>query len=115
MDDNSEIQVPERYEAILARSRAAQFQMNSDLLTGSLLRTLAASKPGAAFLELGTGAGLGTGWILAGIGRIAALVFVANEPPGVAGAPVGIGDDRPQKLVEAEWPAVLAGFTGGHD
>ena len=55
MDDSSEIQVPERYEAILARSQAVQFRMNSDLLTGSFLRTLAASKPGSAFLELGTG------------------------------------------------------------
>src|SRR5260221_840112 len=98
MDDNSEIQVPERYEAILARSRAAQFRMNSDLLTGSFLRTLAASKPGSAFLELGTGAGLGTCWILAGMDAGSSLVSVGNYPQGVAISRVGMGAGGPLTL-----------------
>ena len=102
MDDNSEIQVPERYEAILARSRAAQFRMNSDLLTGSFLRTLAASKPGSAFLELGTGAGLGTCWILAGMDAGSSLVSVENDPQVLAIAREEIGADRRLTLIEAD-------------
>ena len=41
--------------------------MASEPKTGSFLRTLAASKPGGRFLELGTGTGVGTAWILAGM------------------------------------------------
>jgi len=35
------------------------FTMGSEPRTGALLRTLAASKPGGRFLELGTGTGVG--------------------------------------------------------
>src|SRR5882757_6709778 len=115
MDDNFEIHVPERYEAILARSRAAQFQMNSDLLTGSFLRTLAASKPGAACLELGTGAGLGTCWILAGLDARSSLVSVENDPQVLAIARDEIGVDPRLTLIEADGAEFLAGCTERYD
>jgi len=54
--------------------------MNSDPRTGSLLRTLAASKTGASWLQLGAGAGLGTCWILAGVDARSSLVSVENDP-----------------------------------
>src|SRR5258708_21423318 len=79
MDDITKIRMPPRYEAILARSRAVQFQMNSDVLTGSFLRTLAASNPRSSVLELGTGAGLGTCWILDGMDAGSSLVSVEND------------------------------------
>jgi predicted O-methyltransferase YrrM len=115
MEDSSEIQAPERYEAILARSRVAQFQMNSDLLTGSLLRSLAASKPGAAFLELGTGAGLGTCWMLAGMDGRLSLVSVENDPQVLAIVRDEIGADSRLTLVEAEGADFLAGCTERFD
>jgi predicted O-methyltransferase YrrM len=55
------------------------FTMGSDHLTGSLLRTLAASKPGGAFLELGTGTGLATAWILDGMDALSRLITVDRE------------------------------------
>jgi predicted O-methyltransferase YrrM len=115
MDDNSEIQVPERYDAILARSHAALFQMNSDLLTGSLLRTLAASKPSGAFLELGTGAGLGTCWILAGMDGRSSLVSVENDPQVLAIARDEFGVDPRLTLIEADGADFLAGCTERFD
>jgi predicted O-methyltransferase YrrM len=115
MDDNSEIQVPERYEAILARSHAAQFWMNSDLLTGSLLRTLAASKPSGAFLELGTGTGLGTCWILAGMDRRSSLVSVENDTQVLAIAREEIGVDPRLTLIEADGADFLASCTERYD
>jgi predicted O-methyltransferase YrrM len=115
MDDNSEIQVPERYPAILARSRAVQFQMNSDLLTGSLLRTLAASKTGASLLELGTGAGLGTCWILAGMDARSSLVSVENDPQVLAIARDEIGADPRLTLIEADAADFLASCREGYD
>jgi predicted O-methyltransferase YrrM len=115
MDDNSEIQVPERYQAILARSRAVQFQMNSDLLTGSLLRTLAASKPGASLLELGTGAGVGTCWILAGMDARSSLVSVENDPQVLAIARDEIGADPRLRLMEADAGDFLASCRERYD
>ena len=70
MNDLAGIPFPPGYERILGRSREIEFPMNSDVLTGNLLRTLAASKPASAFLELGTGCGLGTSWILDGMDAI---------------------------------------------
>src|SRR5690349_202118 len=55
------------------------FTMGSDHLTGSLLRTLAATKPSGAFLELGTGTGLATGWILDGMDALSWLITVDRE------------------------------------
>ena len=47
--------------------------MPSDPLTCTLLRTLAASKPGGQFLELGSGTGLSTAWLLDGMDARATL------------------------------------------
>ena len=53
--------------------------MASDLYTGSLLKTLVASKPSGRILELGTGSGLATSWILNGMGKNAKLITVDNN------------------------------------
>jgi len=55
------------------------FTMGSDMLTGSLLRTLAATKPAGTFLELGTGTGLGTAWILDGMDAQSQLITVDRD------------------------------------
>ena len=53
--------------------------MASDLYTGSLLKTLAASKPSGRFLELGTGTGLATAWIIAGLDEKSSLISIENN------------------------------------
>ena len=58
---------------------AIGFKLASESLTGSLLRTLAASKPGGSFLELGTGTGIGTAWLLAGMDPTSNLISVEND------------------------------------
>jgi predicted O-methyltransferase YrrM len=60
-------------------TKAIDFTMGSDAMTGSLLRTLAASKPSGNLLELGTGTGLGTAWILDGMGTQARLITVDRD------------------------------------
>lgn len=56
------------------------FTLTSDSLMGSLLRTLVASKPAGSFLELGTGTGIGTAWMLDGIDATSRLITVdSNE------------------------------------
>jgi predicted O-methyltransferase YrrM len=53
--------------------------MNSDLYTGSLLKTLVASKKSGRILELGTGGGLATSWILEGMDQKSKLLTIENN------------------------------------
>jgi predicted O-methyltransferase YrrM len=64
---------------LLARTKACGFDMPSDARTGMLLQMLVASKPGGRFLELGTGTGLATAWLLAGMNAGAHLISVDND------------------------------------
>ena len=73
------ISFPPQYARILAKSEDAGFTMNSDVLTGTLLRALAASKPTGRFLELGTGCGLGTCWILEGMSADSRLLSIDTD------------------------------------
>ena len=79
MDDDSISDVPEVLAAIHVDTDALGFQLASEPKTGSLLRALAASKPGGRFLELGTGTGVGTAWLLAGMDRHSRLVSVDTD------------------------------------
>ena len=76
--------IPPVIEQIEEATRSIGFAMGSDRACGSLLRTLAASKPGGFFLELGTGTGLSTAWILDGMDDNARLVSVDNDEEAVA-------------------------------
>jgi predicted O-methyltransferase YrrM len=58
------------------RSAAEGFTMSSAPEDGRLLTCLAAAKPGGGILELGTGTGLGTTSLLAGMNAAATLVTV---------------------------------------
>ena len=80
MDDDIISQVPHVLAAIQSDTDAIGFQLASERKTGSLLRALAASKPRGRFLELGTGTGVGTAWLLAGMDRHSRLVSVETDP-----------------------------------
>src|SRR3989442_37003 len=67
MNELENLRLPPALTAIQAETETVGFPMASDLLTGSLLRTLAVSKPSGRFLEIGTGTGVGTSWILDGM------------------------------------------------
>ncbi len=74
MNDASNLNPPAVLEQIEAATKAVGFTMASDHLTGSLLRTLAATKPAGKLLELGTGTGLATAWLLDGMDAQAKLL-----------------------------------------
>jgi len=69
---------PLAYHAIKEATEANGFSMPSEVLTCSLLKTLAATKPGGKFLELGTGTGLSTTWILDGMDAKSTLISIEN-------------------------------------
>jgi predicted O-methyltransferase YrrM len=71
--------IPVQYEHIAEATRAIEFNMASDMQTGSLLKTLAASKPFGRILELGTGTGLATSWIIDGMDDKTSLITVENN------------------------------------
>jgi predicted O-methyltransferase YrrM len=70
---------PRAIQHIKERSQALGFTMSCDDLTGSLLKTLAASKLAGQFLELGTGTGLSTAWIAEGMTQDSSLWTVELE------------------------------------
>ena len=59
--------LPPVWHPLQARTVALGFDMPSDARTGALLKALAASKPRGDLLELGTGTGLATACLLAGM------------------------------------------------
>jgi predicted O-methyltransferase YrrM len=71
--------IPVQYKGIVEETGKLSFNMNSDLYTGSLLKSLAASKLKGRILELGTGGGLATSWILEGMDQQSRLVTVENN------------------------------------
>ena len=71
--------IPVQYENIAEATKAIEFNMASDMQTGSLLKTLAASKPSGRILELGTGTGLATSWILDGMDERTKLITIENN------------------------------------
>ncbi|WP_332871482.1 O-methyltransferase [Spirosoma rhododendri] len=87
------------HQPIVAASAQLGFSMNADTQAASLLRTLAATKPGGRFLELGTGTGLSTAWILAGMDEQATLVSVDNDADCLAVARKFLGDDSRLQLI----------------
>jgi predicted O-methyltransferase YrrM len=89
---------PTAYIDILKATEDSGFTMASDPLTGSLLRSLAASKPSGKFLELGTGTGLSTSWILDGMDEHSTLTSVDFDPGVMNIAKSFLGDDPRLKL-----------------
>lgn len=97
---------PKAYQQINAATKASGFDMASDVLTCSLLKTLAASKPSGRFLELGTGTGLSTSWILDGLDEDSTLTSIDNDPKFLGIAKDFLGNDNRLTLVDtdgAEW------------
>jgi len=67
MNDLEISRTPAAFDAIVSDTNALGFTMASEPKVGAFLAVLAASKPGGRFLELGTGTGHGTAWLLSGM------------------------------------------------
>ncbi len=102
MNDSANLKSPAVLNAIREDLTATTFTMSSDNLTGSLLRTLAASKPRGSLLELGTGAGVSTAWLLDGMDAEATLISVDNDRDVQAIAKRHLGADPRMTFVLAD-------------
>lgn len=93
MNDAEVRRRPEAARGIVSDTLAISFDMLSETKVGSLLATLAASKPGGRFLELGTGTGHATAWLLAGMDGASVLDTVDTDHGVVAVAQRHLGAD----------------------
>ena len=93
MDDQNNLSVPQKIPKIEEKTRELGFQMASDYLTGSLLRTLVSTKRCGQILELGTGTGLSTCWLLDGMDEESKLLSVDNDSTVVAVAKEFLSED----------------------
>jgi len=103
--------LPMQYKKIARASKKLQFNMASDLYTGSLLKTLVASKPSGRILELGTGSGLATSWILSGMSKNAKLITVDNNDVLLDIAKESLADPR-VKFVLADGHEWIKEYSG---
>lgn len=79
MEDTLNLHPPKILGQIEADTKKLDFKMASEPMVGSMLRTLAATKAKGRFLELGTGTGLSTAWILDGMSANSTLVTIDND------------------------------------
>lgn len=112
MNDEPNFRRPEILDRIASDAAAVGFQMAAEDRTGALLRTLAAAKPAGAFLELGTGCGYSTAWLLAGMDAASSLIAVDCEEKLVAVARRHLGHDSRVEFNVADGAAFLAGLRG---
>src|SRR5262245_55613546 len=99
LDEHTQANPPSGLAAIQEETVASGFTMPSEPLTGALLRSLAASKAGGRLLELGTGTGLATAWLLAGMDGGATLTSVDNDVTVQAIAQRHLGHDSRVRFV----------------
>lgn len=94
MEDTVFQKIPKALTPIEGDTKKSGFTMPSERRTGSLLRTLVSSKPDGRFLELGTGTGLSTAWLLSGMHTSTLLDSVDNDDTVLAIARRHLGSDK---------------------
>lgn len=108
--DDTPVHVPAALPAILHDTAGLRFALSCQPRTGALLAVLAASKPGGRLLELGTGTGVGTAWLLHGMNPTATLVSVEIDPVVQTVARTHLGADRRVKFDCADAHAWLTQY-----
>ncbi len=112
MIDQDITDIPQALPQLEQQTKALEFDMPSERQTGALLRTLAASKPGGHLLELGTGTGLATAWMLDGMDDAATFISVDIDPKLSAVAKDILGDDKRLSLVIGDGANWLDAYDG---
>jgi predicted O-methyltransferase YrrM len=107
MVESDYLQPPPLLQQIVERTAVLGFNMASEPRTGALLRTLAAAKPKGRLLELGTGTGVATAWLLAGMDADSTLISVDTDPSVQQVAREFLGSDPRLQLVLEDGLAFL--------
>jgi predicted O-methyltransferase YrrM len=107
MNENAYGPEPIGLDLIMARTKAIGFTMAAESRTGALLRALASTKPNCRFLELGTGTGVATAWILDGMDKRSCLTSVDTDSGAQSIAAEVLGEDDRLNLVAQDALAFL--------
>ena len=107
MEDIAYITPPAVLAHLEAKTAEIGFGMASEPRTGALLQVLAASKPGGRLLELGTGTGIATSWLLSGMDAAAKLTTVDNDADLQAIAKEVLDQDPRVTFITTEGAAFL--------
>jgi predicted O-methyltransferase YrrM len=102
MTDEITQNIPQTYFDIDKATKENGFTMPSEIKTCSLLRTLASSKSSSKFLELGTGTGLSTSWILDGMDKDSTIISFDNDESLLDIARTFLGNDTRLNLVKSD-------------
>src|SRR5688500_6271915 len=111
MDDHPQ-DIPPLVAAAEALATAEDDDTSSTARTGALLRTLAASKPGGLLRELGTGLGVGTAWLLAGMDDAARLITIEAHEGAAALSRDLLAVDPRVEVVTGDATAWLEDYAG---
>jgi predicted O-methyltransferase YrrM len=106
------MKLPLFYEQQKLKSEALGFNMPSDVLLGSLLKTLVTSKPKGNFLELGTGTGLSLSWMIAGIDDSSTIISLDNEEKFLQVAKANFDNDQRVTIICADGGEWISTYTG---
>ena len=112
MNDLNITDRPKIHSEIEARSKEMGFTMPSDLLIGTLLKTLITAKPKSNLLELGTGIGLSLSWMIDGMDTESRIVSVDNDPILSETASHYFGDDNRLTIVCADGTEWIKNYKG---
>ncbi len=95
--------VPPRMAAAESIAAKAAFKNSCIPEVGRLLRLAAASKPSGTIAESGTGSGVGTAWLHAGLGADARLVTVERDEALARSAAEVFADDQRVSVLAGDW------------
>jgi predicted O-methyltransferase YrrM len=112
MDEFNALRPPPGLDDIARAGETAGFKLASDPKTGALLRVLASTKPGGTFLELGTGAGYGTAWILDGMDPASTLLSVDDDREVQSVAKTHLGHDPRVRFEVSDGSQFLDSLSG---
>ncbi|MGW1979551.1 O-methyltransferase [Streptomyces sp. NPDC001889] len=110
--DDTPSRIPAALPALRAQAEAAGFIMSSEDRTGALLAALAAARPSGRILELGTGVGEGTTWLLSGMDHGSRLTSVELDPAVQTFAREQLGADPRVTFVSGDGGTWLRDFDG---
>jgi predicted O-methyltransferase YrrM len=112
VDDDVDLKPPAALAAIQRAARDHGFAMSCDDRTGALLRTLAAARPRGRVLELGTGAGVSTAWILDGMDGASTLLTIDSDAAVASIAAAHLGGDARVTFRVGDAEALLGELAG---
>ncbi len=108
MHESPYFTLPPQFAVIQACTVALGFNMGSERGIGNLLQVLAASKPGGRCLELGTGTGIATAWLLSGMDKHSTLISIDTDERVQSVAREILGNDPRLTLLTQDAEAWLS-------